>query len=208
VRVLFILFLAFFLAGCFPVRHCAHCNFSNGTILDAKTKFSIKLPHWQDSILVFKNAVSNRIDTFLVVKKKLKEVDKSSFQIENSSKDYLDLSLSLLRKKDKELFRLYWGQYTCKDQELKLYLSVLDFWDWVTLINNISATDHTVNRKFESLVVNGKEYSNVWVFAPNEKGFPNAGKKDIQKIYWHSKLGLLKYVSQKTGDWERVFSKQ
>lgn len=135
-----------------------------------------------------------------MVKRILKEVDKASFQIENSSKDYLEVGLSLKRKKDNETFRLYFGQYTCVDDVLNLNISVFDFWDWVALKNN-KPSSHTINKKIETLTVGDRTYNNVWVFKPNAKGFPNALEKDIQTIYWDEVLGLIRYESNSTGVW-------
>lgn len=188
--------------GCFPVRHCKNCTFLNGVINNTKEDRKITLPHWNDSVLVFTNKGNTMRDTFYVVKKKIAEVDKGSFQIENSSKDYLKIELSLRRKKDGETFRLYFGQYTCADDVLKLNISVLDFWEWATLSNNIPGI-HSNNQKINQILIGENTYKNIWLFQPNIEAFPVALNNDVQKIFWHVELGLLQYESKTTGIWYR-----
>lgn len=202
-QIVFVL-TTFFAVSCVSVRQCKNCVFINGVIHNSKVDQTIKLPHWNDSVLVFVNKISLERDTFLVINKDLKEVDKGSFQIEKSSKDYLEIGISLKRKSDSETFRLYFGQYTCVDDLLELNISVFDFWDWATMKNNMP-TKKTLNTKLEELSLGGRTYQNVWSLKPDPEWKSVWNKRDIQTIFWNQENGLVQYESWSTGMWYRDF---
>ena len=194
----------FFLASCFEVRQCKDCTLSNGIIRNTRIERVIVIPNWNDSVLIFVNGKSQKRDTFFVEEKKLEEVDRSNYEIEISSQDFIDIGLTIRRKGDVRNYGFVWGQYSCKEDKYELNISWLDFWDWGELVNE-RPTDHSSFERIDQLKIGKLTISEVLAFTPNLAKFPSGSERDIQKIFWHHKLGIIQFESKSTGNWSRDF---